>query len=103
MSKFRLTVAYNQPFDPDAFFSHYANVHVPLARALPGLVSFEWSKVLPSPTGEVPRFALLAELTFDSLDDFLAGTGSDQGKAAQADAESFATEGYEMFASELMD
>jgi uncharacterized protein (TIGR02118 family) len=103
MPKFRLTVAYNQPPDPDDFFTHYAQVHAPLARALPGLETFEWSKVMPPPSGELPRFALLAELTFASMDAFLAGTGSPEGQAAQADAESFATNGYEMFASELMD
>jgi uncharacterized protein (TIGR02118 family) len=102
MPKFRLTVAYNQPADPEAFFTHYANVHAPLARTLPGLESFEWSKVMADPSGDVPRFALLAELTFDSFDAFLAGTGSAEGKAALADAESFATEGFETYASELM-
>jgi hypothetical protein len=62
MTKIRLTVAYNQPPDPDAFFRHYHDVHVTLARLIPGVESFEWSKVVGTPTGEPARYALIAEL-----------------------------------------
>jgi uncharacterized protein (TIGR02118 family) len=75
MPKVRLTVAYNQPPDADAFFAHYSGVHAPLAQAIPGLSGFEWSKVLATPTGETPRYALLAELTFDSMESLGAGIG----------------------------
>ena len=49
MPKIRLTVAYNQPSDADAFYKHYENVHVGLAKAIPGLEKFEWSKVVGTP------------------------------------------------------
>jgi len=101
MSKVRLTVAYNQPPDPEAFFAHYQGVHEPLARAIPGLASFEWSKVLATPTGETPRYALLAELTFDSMESLGAGMGSEEGQAAAADVAVFAANGADMFISEL--
>jgi uncharacterized protein (TIGR02118 family) len=103
MSKVRLTVAYNQPPDPDAFFEHYLGVHAPLARAIPGLSAFEWSKVLATPTGETPRYALLAELTFGSMEDLGAGMGSEEGQAAAADVSVFATNGADMFISEIVD
>jgi uncharacterized protein (TIGR02118 family) len=103
MPKIRLTVAYNQPPDPDAFFEHYENVHVGLAQAIPGLTSFEWSKVIATPTGETPRYALFALLTFDSMESFGAGLGSPEGAAASADVGVFAANGADMFISEVAD
>jgi uncharacterized protein (TIGR02118 family) len=103
MSKVRLIVAYNQPSDADAFFTHYTEVHAPLARAIPGLSGFEWSKVLATPTGEAPRYALLAELTFDSMESLGVGMASEEGQAAAADVGVFASNGADMFISELAD
>jgi uncharacterized protein (TIGR02118 family) len=101
MPKIRLTVAYNQPTDADAFFQYYLDTHVGLAKAIPGLESFEWSKVVATPTGDTPRYALLAELTFASMEDFGAGLGSAEGQAAAGDVAVFATNGADMFISEL--
>jgi uncharacterized protein (TIGR02118 family) len=101
MSRIRLTVAYNQPPDPDQFFAHYEGVHVALASAIPGLETFEWSKVVGTPTGEPARYALLAELTFESRDAFGGGMGSPEGQAAAADVGVFASNGCDMFISEV--
>jgi uncharacterized protein (TIGR02118 family) len=101
MPKIRLTVAYNQPSDLDEFFRHYQDVHAALARAIPGLESFEWSKVVATPTGESPRYALLAELTFESMDSLAAGMASAQGQAAAADVGAFAPNGADMFIGEM--
>jgi uncharacterized protein (TIGR02118 family) len=101
MPKIRLTVAYNQPDDADAFFRYYEETHVGLARAIPGLESFEWSKVVATPTGDTPRYALLAELTFPSMDAFGAGLGSAEGQAAAGDVAVFATNGADMYIGEL--
>jgi uncharacterized protein (TIGR02118 family) len=101
MPKIRLIVAYNQPPDTDVFFKHYEGVHVGLAKKIPGVETFEWSKVVATPTGETARYALIAELTFASMDDFGAGLGSAEGQAAAADVAVFATNGADMFISEL--
>jgi uncharacterized protein (TIGR02118 family) len=101
MSKVRLYVAYHQPPELEPFLAHYENVHVGLAKAIPNLESFEWSSLLPSPTGEPATYALIAELTFASMDDFAAGMGSEEGQAAAADVGNFAVNGAEMFVSEL--
>jgi uncharacterized protein (TIGR02118 family) len=37
---YRVTVCYGQPTDPAAFDRHYAEVHAPLVRAVPGLSGF---------------------------------------------------------------
>jgi uncharacterized protein (TIGR02118 family) len=101
MPKIRLSVAYNQPDDPDAFFAHYRDTHVPLARAIPGLEKFEWSKVVGTPTGDTPRYALIAELTFASMETFSSGLGSPEGQAASADVPTFAPNGADIFTCEL--
>lgn len=101
MPRVRLTVAYNPPADPAAFLDHYAKVHEPLVREIPGLASFEWSKVIGTPTGDTPRYFVLAELTFASMDAFGAGLGSPEGQATAADVGNFAPDGAEMFISEL--
>src|SRR3954451_13898356 len=103
MPKIRLTVAYNQPSDADAFFKHYENVHVGLAKAIPGLEKFEWSKVVGTPTGDTRRDALFAELTLPSMDEFCAGLGSAEGQAAAGDVANFATNGADMYISEVSD
>ena len=103
MPKIRLTVAYNQPPDADTFFTHYENVHVGLVQKIPGVQTFEWSKVVATATGEPPRYALLAELTFASMDAFGASFGSPEGLAAGADVGEFASNGADMFISEVAD
>ena len=103
MPKVRLFVAYHQPPDPEPFFAHYENVHVALAQAIPTLESFEWSTLMPSPTGDPAPYALIAELTFASMDDFGAGMASPEGQAAAADVGNFAVNGAEMFVSEVRD
>lgn len=40
----RMVVIYKKPKDPVAFDKHYFEVHVPLAKQLPGLVKYEVSK-----------------------------------------------------------
>jgi uncharacterized protein (TIGR02118 family) len=103
MPKIRLTVAYHQPPDPEAFFEHYEKVHAGLAKAIPGLIGFEWSKVIATPTGELPRYALLAHLTFDSMGSFGVGLGSPEGAVATADVAVFAVNGADTFISEVAD
>jgi uncharacterized protein (TIGR02118 family) len=103
MPKIQLTVAYNQPPDPEPFYEHYENVHVRLAKAIPGLTDFSWSKVIATPTGDTPRYALFAVLTFDSMESFGAGLGSPEGAAASADVGVFASNGADMFISEVAD
>ena len=39
----RMLVIYRTPEDPKAFDEHYFNVHVPMAKKLPGLTRYETS------------------------------------------------------------
>ncbi|MBM7516902.1 EthD family reductase [Nocardioides nitrophenolicus] len=87
-----LTVLYGIPSDPDAFRRHYDEVHVPLARALPGATALRYSLAVETLAGEHPVFASFhAEFpTREALDAALA---SPEGQAAQADVPAFASGG----------
>jgi len=37
----KMTVIYQTPADPAAFEAHYFNVHIPLAKQLPGLIKYK--------------------------------------------------------------
>ena len=92
----QLVVTYGTPADPTAFDRHYAEVHVPLARRIPGLRGFQLSDG-PIQTPEGPSGVhSIAILTFDSLADLNAALGSPEGQAAAADVANFATGGASM-------
>ncbi len=81
----RMLVIYKTPEDKDAFDKHYFEVHIPLAKKLPGLMKYEVSK---SPviaiTGDAGTY-LIGTLYFDSLDAIKSAFASEQGKACAAD------------------
>lgn len=97
---YQMTVIYHRPDDPQAFDAHYASTHAPLALAMPGLRSFTTSTPAPGPDGSAPEH-LVAVLTFDDEAAFLAAAGSDEGKAAVADVDTFATGGALMLTGEV--
>lgn len=81
----RMLVIYRTPADPAAFERHYFEVHVPLARQLPGLRGYRTSRgpiTLVTP-GPAPHF--VAELEFDSLDAIRAAFATEAGRACAAD------------------
>jgi uncharacterized protein (TIGR02118 family) len=103
MPKMRLTVAYLPPADMDAFLGHYQGKHIPLIKAVPGLERLEWSKVMGTPTGEPSRYAMIAELTFGSMEEFGAAMTSEASQAANADLANFAQGGVDIFICEVQD
>lgn len=60
---YRVAVLYGTPTDPAAFDEYYANTHVPLAAAIPGLTGFEWGKCAGMGTADAPYY-LTASLMF---------------------------------------
>jgi uncharacterized protein (TIGR02118 family) len=86
----KMLVIYKKPADPAAFDKHYFDIHVPLAKRLPGLRRYEVSKdpiALLSP-GDTPY--LVATLYFDSVADIRKAFVSEAGKACGADRRVFA-------------
>jgi uncharacterized protein (TIGR02118 family) len=88
----RFLVLYDAPSDPAAFEQHYREVHIPLAKELPGLRRFILSRNLAAVRGGVP-FYLVAELEWDTMDDLRAAFASPQGRATAADVAELAPEG----------
>ena len=85
----RMLVIYKTPQDTAAFDKHYFEVHVPLAKRLPGLRQYEVS------SGAINALAggeayMVAELHFDDLAAIRAAFASEVGKACAADRQKFA-------------
>ncbi|QPC91941.1 EthD family reductase [Mesorhizobium sp. INR15] len=81
----KMLVIYKTPADPVAFDQHYFNVHVPLAKTLPGLRRYDVSRrpMIKLSAGEMPY--LVGTLYFDSLDDIRSSFASEIGVACAAD------------------
>lgn len=92
----KLIVMYKTPADPAAFDKHYFGTHVPLAKTIPGLRSYEVNDgTIATPAG-LSDHHLVAILTFDSMADIGAGMASPEGKATAADLANFAQAGAEL-------
>lgn len=85
----KLIALYKKPDDTQAFDEHYFNVHVPLTEKMPGLRRAEYNKVIGAPMGSSP-YHLIAELTFETMDDLNASMASAEGRAAAKDLMGFA-------------
>ena len=97
----QLTVLYAHPQDPDAFDRYYREVHIPLARKLPGLKGYTVHKPASLNPGERSPYYLIADLYFDSPEAFSAALTSAEGQAASADLQNFATAGVTLVAGEV--
>jgi uncharacterized protein (TIGR02118 family) len=98
----RLVVQYGQPTDPAEFDRHYRDVHVGLARAIPGVVRFELGHPQPlDPSAPAPH--LIATLDFESAEAMGVGLGSEAGRAAAGDVGTFATGGATMASYDVED
>lgn len=99
MSLARMMVIYRTPKNIDAFDRHYFDIHVPLAKKIPGLRKYEISEgaiATPLGTADVHR---IGTLHFDNLAAIVRAFGSPEGRAAGADRRLFAPDdsGFQMF------
>lgn len=96
----KLFAVYQQPKDPAAFDRYYFGTHVPLAKTIPGLKSYEVT------TGDVLGMSgkhgvyLVAILEFDSVAAIGAAMASPQGQATAADLANFAMGGVDVMFGE---
>ena len=81
----KMTVIYRNPKNKKSFEQHYFNVHIPLAKQLPGLKKYEISNgPVVSPTGHSETY-LVANLYFDSLEDIKNAFASEVGQQCALD------------------
>jgi uncharacterized protein (TIGR02118 family) len=88
---------YKNPPDAAAFDRYYYATHVPIARMVPGLRSYEVSRgPIVTLDGQAP-YHLIATLGFDSVDAIQAALASAEGQATAADLGRFATAGVDIY------
>ncbi|MFZ0165649.1 MAG: EthD family reductase [Trebonia sp.] len=85
----RLLVLYNPPEDAVAFDKYYNEIHIPLAKQLPGLVRYTISRNLAANA----QYYLVAELDWADMASAQAALRSPVGAACAADVAKFATTG----------
>ncbi|MFY9865190.1 MAG: EthD family reductase [Trebonia sp.] len=85
----RLLVLYNPPEDAVAFDKYYNEIHIPLAKQLPGLVRYTISRNLAANA----QYYLIAELDWADMASAQAALRSPIGAACAADVAKFATTG----------
>jgi uncharacterized protein (TIGR02118 family) len=80
----RFIVLWGPPQDPEAFNRHYQEVHIPLARTLPGLRRYTLSRNVVPVRGRDPWY-LVAELDRDDTSSLTEAFDSPVGQATAED------------------
>jgi uncharacterized protein (TIGR02118 family) len=96
----KLFAIYQQPKDPAAFDAYYFGTHVPLAKTIPGLKSYEVTRGDVMGMGGKHGVYLVALLEFDSMQAIGEALASPQGQATAADLANFASAGVDVMMSE---
>ena len=92
-----LVVMYKTPTDPHAFDKYYAETHIPIAQRIPGLRKYEISRgPVMTPDG-ASDYHLIVTMKFDDMAALQQAFASAEGHAALADAQNFATAGFDIF------
>ncbi len=92
----QLVAIYKTPADAAAFDAYYTSTHVPLAKSVPGLRSYQVSTGPVAGSGGPVGVHLVAMLEFDSLAAIQAGLSSPEGAATAADLANFAQAGVDL-------
>jgi uncharacterized protein (TIGR02118 family) len=82
----RMLVLYPQPIDEAAFDRHYHERHVPLAKSLPGVVSYTASRNARRLRGEASYY-LIAEVDWQDQESLLRDFSSPLGKELAEDVD----------------
>ncbi|HTI66203.1 MAG TPA: EthD family reductase [Caulobacteraceae bacterium] len=97
---YKLLALYLPPADPDHFRRYYENHHMPLARALPGLLAHSYS-FSPEGMGAPSPYFCVFEGAFANRAAFEAAVASDIGRKTAADVANYATGGVTLLHYEV--
>jgi uncharacterized protein (TIGR02118 family) len=89
----RMVVIYRTPENVEAFDRHYFDIHVPLAKKIPGLRKYEISDGAIATPGGGSDVHLIGTLHFDDFAAIKTAFASPEGQAAGADRRLFAPDG----------
>jgi len=87
---YKLIAMYRKPADTAAFDKHYAEVHTPIVKSIPGLARLVLNRVTSPPWGGEAPFYLIAEMHFADEATFKAAMASAENRAAGKDLRQFA-------------
>ncbi|MGB6489469.1 MAG: EthD family reductase [Steroidobacteraceae bacterium] len=95
----RMVVIYRTPKNVETFDRHYFDVHIQLAKSLPGLRKYEVSYGPVAVLAGPPDVYLIGTLYFDDLAAIKKAFASPEGQAAAADRQVYAPDdtGVQMF------
>ena len=96
----KVLALYKTPAEPAAFDRYYRDVHVPIAKKIPGLRAYEVTRGSIGMLGGPSPYHLIAVLTFDSVAAVQAALASPEGQATAADLGNFATGGVDILFAE---
>ena len=99
----KIVALYKKPADAAAFDSYYYSTHVPIAKKVPGLRSYQVSDGAVMTSQGPSPFHLVALLEFDSVEAIQAGLGSPEGAATAADLANFAQAGVDLLIFDTKD
>ena len=85
----KLVVLYTHPTDKAAFDRHYAEVHTPLVKKVPGVRRLEVARVTGAPRGE-SQYYLMVEMYWDDADAMNAAMTSPEMREVGKDVRAFA-------------
>ena len=94
MAEVKLVVLYPTPPDVEAFDKVYAEEHAPMVNEkVPNVSRWTASKVIGTPTGDLPPYHLVAELYFPSVEALQEAFGTEGGQETAAHAVSISSGG----------
>lgn len=96
----KLFAIYQRPADAAAFDDYYFNKHIPLAKTMPGLISYEVTRGNVLGLQGKHDVHLIAILGFASMETLNAALASPQGQATAADLKHFAGAGFDVLMDE---
>ncbi len=91
-----IVAVYKTPKNVAAFDAYYFSKHVPIAKKIPGLRSYQVSDGAVGLPVEPGGVHLVALLEFDSVDAIQKALGSPEGQATAADLGNFADGGVDL-------
>jgi uncharacterized protein (TIGR02118 family) len=80
----RFLAVYEETDEPEAFDRHYREVHIPLAKKLPGLRRYTISRNAAA-TRDREAYYLIAELDWDDMTDLRHAFETPEGRATADD------------------
>ena len=98
----RLIALYSQPEDPAAFDAHYRDVHAPIVRSYPNLLSVRLTKAA-GVGGRPAAYYLMAEMSFATRADLDEALASEPGRESGRDLRNFAQAGVTLFVADDAD